>query len=127
MRVALVLGAIVALSLGCASWRRSLSKSSVSASAGTPAPARGTGDDPPPLHTGGLGVLSSGPGGVQQGIGANPAGHGSPVAEAVATGVGATILGAKAAETVVDCTRPGARVECLQGPGPTFESDAGAR
>jgi hypothetical protein len=116
------LAVALALALGCSSLRRG----AVKATAGPPAPPPGTADDPPPLHTGGLGVLGTGPGGVQQGIGPTGPGHGNPVAEAAATGIGTAILGVKAGQTVVDCTRPGAKVECLHGPGPVFEADAGA-
>lgn len=84
-----------------------------------PSPATmSTIDEPPPLHTGGLEVLSGSP--------PTPGHHGNPAAEAVATGLGAGILGVGAAKTMVNCAQPDAGPNCLAGPGPGgTENDAG--
>jgi hypothetical protein len=77
-------------------------------------------DEPPPLHTGGLSVISGHPDA--------PGHHGNPVAEAVATGIGAGVIGATVVETAVNCAQPGASAECLAGPGPADTvGDAGAQ
>lgn len=83
-------------------------------------------DEPPPLHTGGLGVLGATPDG-KQGPGSSPASQGDPVAAAIATGVGAAVVGKTVVDTAVKCTRPYASADCLAGPGAhAGESDAGA-
>jgi hypothetical protein len=82
-------------------------------------------DTPPPLHTGGLGVLSVGPSG--QGPGPSPGSHGDPLAGGIATGIGLAVAGATVAKTVSACAQPDASPACLRGPGPADSvSDAGA-
>ena len=81
-------------------------------------------DEPPPSHTGGLGVLSVGPSG--QGPGVSPGLHGDPVAGGIATGVGVLVAGATVTKTVAACAQPDASLACLRGPGPADNvSDAG--
>ena len=71
-------------------------------------------DEPPPLHTGGLGVLGSTP--MGQGPGASPASAGSPVAGGLATGIGLLVVGATAVKTAASCAKPDASPACLSGP-----------
>lgn len=88
-------------------------------------PAYAALDEPPPLHTGGLGVLAVGPSG--QGPGPSPGSQGNPVAGGVATGVGLVVLGATAVKTVAACTQPDGGPGCLRGPGPADSiGDGGA-
>jgi hypothetical protein len=113
------------LALGLAAGACKRLPGSLSVGAQPPAPASKI-DEPPPLHTGGLGVLGSSPS-AQQGPGPNPGAHGSPVAEGVAAGIGAAVVGKTVVDTAVKCTRPYASADCLAGPGATpTESDAGA-
>lgn len=82
-------------------------------------------DQPPPLHTGGLGVLSVGPSG--QGPGASPGSHGDPAAGGLAAAIGLVVLGATVTKTVSACSQPDASPACLRGPGPADSvSDAGS-
>jgi hypothetical protein len=121
LRLGFVVLAGLLPALGCASLRRSFS----SFADPSPAPALGFADEPPPLHTGGLGALVVGPGG-QGAPSLSPAHYGNPSAAGLATGIGVAVLGTGAAGMVAECARPGASPTCLRGLGPMFDSDAGA-
>lgn len=108
-RLAVVLLAAFLPVLGC----KSMFKQS-----NTP-PPRGDPDEPAPLHTGGLSVLSGHPDA--------PGNHGNPTAAAIATGIGVASLGAGGIATLAACARADASAGCLAGPGPAVvESDASA-
>jgi hypothetical protein len=115
-RITIIVAASLTPAIGCKTFGRSV---------GPPAPSptqRGI-DEPPPLHTGGLDVLGTGPG---QGPGSSPGSHGDPVAEAIATGVGMATIGVTAARTVNACAQVDASANCVRGPGPADnERDAG--
>src|SRR5262252_8432118 len=96
-KVALVLIAPLLPALGC---------KGMFAGSSTP-PPRGSLDDPPPLHTGGLSVLSGHP--------EAPGSHGDPTAGAIATGVGAATMGGAALTTLALCARADASAGCLAG------------
>lgn len=120
-----VLSILVVCGLAAASCKRLPGAVNLTAQPAGPPPASKI-DDPPPLHTGGLGVLGATPDG-KQGPGASPASQGDPVAAAIATGVGAAVIGKTVVDTAVKCTRPYASADCLAGPGATpTEADAGA-
>jgi hypothetical protein len=104
--------------LGCGSLEQMLRPPMEQGSAPAGA-AAGAGEDPPPLHTGGLSVLKGHPDAPGQ--------HGSRVAAAVAAGIAAPVIGAIAVQTVANCASPDAGADCLAGPGPGGDvGDAGA-
>lgn len=82
-------------------------------------------DQPPPLHTGGLGVLSVDAETGRQGPDDSRS-HGDATAEAIATGVGILAIGTAAASTAIACSQPYSSAECLRGPGPGDESPSPA-
>lgn len=89
------------------------------------APGR-TIDEPPALHTGGLGVLGATPEG-RQGPGTSPGSAGNPVAAGIATGIGMAVVGGTVVKTAAACAQPNAPLTCLRGPGPADDaSDGGA-
>jgi hypothetical protein len=115
-RVALVLISVLLPVLGCKGFPRAFGP--------PPDPPRGSLDEPPPLHTGGLGVLGGGPSGPGSPFSAGP---GNAVAAGLATGIGMAAAGVVVEQTVDKCLQPGASAACLRGPGPRFdvEQDAG--
>ena len=116
-RFALVVAASVAPPIGC---------KALGGGSAAPTPTQRGIDEPPPLHTGGLDVLGSGPSG-QQGPGASAGSHGDPVAEGIATGIGVAAMGGTAVKTVGACAQPDASPTCLRGPGPADTEHDGGR
>jgi hypothetical protein len=116
-RVALIVTATLLPAVGCKAFTNMFSSSPQPPPTGPAGIAAA--DEPAPPHTGGLSVLSGHP--------EAPGNHGSPAAGAIATGVGAAVIGAAAVKTAVKCNEPGATIDCLAGPGPgRIEADAGS-
>jgi hypothetical protein len=116
-RALALMSAPLLLAFGCNAGRRAFSS--------PPQPMPGYQDEPAPLHTGGLSVLSGQP---EHGFGLTTAGHGSPAADAIATGIGLAVVGATTVKTVDACKQPNASAACLRGPSALdYVSDAGTQ